>query len=226
MDRDRTSRDRVAGSLTLAGMAGFALTVGALHVLQPGLSPRDEAVSYYVHGPFGWLLTLGLLSLGAGSLALVAGLAPMAYGRRARIGRFVLAVWALGVLLGAVFPADPRGHWDRPPTPGGMIHGQAALLAFVALPVAAVLLSGALRREERRHARLLAGLGAATAVSLLLFTASLVPVFVRPGPPVLLGLSERALLACYAAWLATSGWLVASPGYFRTSVRSQSRMVS
>jgi hypothetical protein len=27
------------------------------------------------------------------------------------------------------------------------------------------------------------------------------PVFIRPGPPVLLGLSERVLIATYVAWL-------------------------
>ena len=38
-----------------------------------------------------------------------------------------------------------------------------------------------------------------------MFMASLAPVFVRPGPPVLLGLSERVLLATYAAWLVAVG---------------------
>jgi hypothetical protein len=218
---------RAAGFMALAGVATFVLAVGALHVLQPDLSPRDEAVSYYVHGPFGWLLTVGLLALGLGSLALVAGLGPFAAGRRGRIGRVLLAVWALGVLLGAAFAADPRGQWDEPPSLAGTIHGNAALLAFLALPVAAVLLGGVLRRDERWHAGLLGGLAVAAVVSLLLFAASLVPVFVRPGPPILLGASERLLLGCYAAWLAAaSRGLVASRAYSSTSVRSHSRMVS
>jgi hypothetical protein len=29
--------------------------------------------------------------------------------------------------------------------------------------------------------------------------------FVRPGPPILLGLSERMLLATYSAWLLVAG---------------------
>ena len=51
-------------------------------------------------------------------------------------------------------------------------------------------------------ARLLFGLAVATAVSLVAFFASLVPVFIRPGPPILLGLSERILLGLYVVWLA------------------------
>jgi hypothetical protein len=49
---------------------------------------------------------------------------------------------------------------------------------------------------------------------LLLFAAALAPVFVRPGPPILLGLAERLLLASYAAWLAA-----AALGLIRSSPR-------
>jgi len=43
------------------------------------------------------------------------------------------------------------------------------------------------------------------AASYALFVASLAPVFVRPGPPILLGLTERVLLLVYAAWISTVG---------------------
>ena len=48
---------------------------------QPDLDPRDEAVSYYVHGPFGWVLTVGLMSLGIGSMSLAFGLVHLVDGR-------------------------------------------------------------------------------------------------------------------------------------------------
>lgn len=48
---------------------------------------------------------------------------------------------------------------------------------------------------------MLFGLAVATAVSLMTFFASLMPVFLRPGPPILFGLTERLLLALYVAWL-------------------------
>jgi len=205
---------RTSGWVAIAGVVTFALAVLALHVVQPGLSPRDEAVSYYVHGLFGWLLTVGLTALGIGSLSLVFGLVHMLGGRRARIGTGLVGVWGLGVLLGGVFRADPPGHWSEPPSLAGMIHGNAATLAFVALPLGALCLAKPFRQDKRWRpkASLLLGLAVAAGISLILFMASLIPVFVRPGPPILLGLSERLLLAMYAAWLVAVGIGVVTHG--------------
>lgn len=188
----------------LTGLATFLLATGALHFLQPELSIRDGAVSYYVHGSQGWLLTVGLLALGLASLALTASLPSTTKGPGAWPGRWLLGAWSLGVLVGGIFPADPAGHWDAPPSLAGMIHGGVAMVAFVALPIAALLLAKSFRRDPRwlQAAPLLSRLAQATALGLLLFFASLLPVFVRPGPPVLLGVTERLFLALCVAWLA------------------------
>ena len=198
---------KAAGHLAIGGVAVFVVAVLALHILQPSLDPRDEAVSYYVHGPFGWLLTVGLIAMGVGSLSLVFGLVGALGGRWARTGRWLVGVWGAGVLLGGVFRADPPGHWSEPPSLAGMIHGNAAMLAFVALPLGALCLASAFRHDERwrREARVLLSLAVAAGISLVLFMASLVPVFVRPGPPILLGVSERVLLTVYAGWLVVVG---------------------
>ena len=191
-------------SAVVTGLAIFALTTGALHLLQPALSPRDEAVSYYVHGNHGWLLTLGLIALGTASLVLTAALVRATGGPGARAGRWLLGLWSVGVLLGGVFPADPAGSWSAPPSVAGMIHGNAAMVGFLALPTGALFLARSFRWDSRWKdaARLLFGLAVATAVSLVAFFASLMPVFIRPGPPILLGLSERILLGLYVVWLA------------------------
>jgi hypothetical protein len=52
--------------LSLAGLSCFVVAVVLLHWLQPNLDPFDEAVSYYVHGVGGWLLTVGLQVLDGG----------------------------------------------------------------------------------------------------------------------------------------------------------------
>ena len=197
---------RTIGFVAIGGVAVFGLTVVALHVLQPGRDPLEEAVSYYVHGSFGWLLTVGLLALGIGSLSIAFGLRKIA-GRGGGAGKWLVGIWGVGVLLGGIFRADPAGHWNEPPSLAGMIHGNAAMVAFVALPLGALFLSRAFRRDERwrQESKVLLVLAVLTAVSLFLFFASLAPVFVRPGPPVLLGLSERVLLAVYAAWLTGTG---------------------
>jgi hypothetical protein len=52
----------------LFGNGCFTLAILGLHVLQPELSPLNEAVSFYVHGAHGWLLTVGLVAWGVGSV--------------------------------------------------------------------------------------------------------------------------------------------------------------
>jgi hypothetical protein len=199
------------GYAAVGGVAVFAAAVVALHVAQPALDPRTEAVSYYVHGRAGALLTVGLLSWGVASLALVLGLAKTLAGPRAVAGRWLLGVWGAGVLLGGIFPADPAGQWDKPPSLAGMIHGQAAMIAFLVFPIGALLLARTFRADARwsADATLYHRLAVASALSLALFFASLVPVFIRPGPPILLGLTERVLLAVYSAWIAVVGMGIA-----------------
>jgi hypothetical protein len=200
--------------LSLVGNGCFAAAVSALHLLQRELSPLNEAVSYYVHGRHGWLLTAGLLAWAVGSAALLAGLALAVRGRISAAGLWGLGLWSLGLVIGAIFPADPPGHWDQP-TAAGLIHGNAALMAFVVFPPAAFLLARSLRRETGwyRIGEVMKVLAITAAVSLLAFFASLVPVIISPGPPKLLGLTERILLTVYATWLS-----VAAIGLRRASI--------
>jgi hypothetical protein len=199
----RSGRSSSLAWTGLLGIGLFVVTIVGLHFLQLDLKPLDEAMSYYVHGSQGWLLTLGLIGLGVGSLAITRALAKTVGGPGPRSGTWLLGVWSVGVLLGGFFRADPPGHWNEEPSLVGMIHGNAALLAFAAFPVAALLLARNSRRDRRwlPTAAVLSLLAVAAAISLIAFIASLMPVFIRPGPPVLLGLSERVLMAIYAAWL-------------------------
>jgi CHASE2 domain-containing sensor protein len=78
------------------------------------------------------------------------------------------------------------------------------LLAFTVFPVATLLLGTSFPRDRRwlPIAAALLLLAVAAAISLIAFIASQMPVFITPGPPILLGLSERVLIVVYAAWLA------------------------
>jgi hypothetical protein len=176
-----------------------------LHILQPELSPLNEAMSYYVHGAHGWLVTVALLSIGVGSLALTIGLMLLLDGRLARLGLRLLAVWSIGTILGGAFAADPPGNWDKPPTMSGAIHGIAAVIALTAFPPAAVLISRSVHKARIIGMdSVLNPLAVAAVASFIAFFGSLLPVFLRPGPPVLFGLTERILLAVYAAWLCVA----------------------
>jgi hypothetical protein len=198
----------VAGTrAAVGGVVGFLFAVVALHVAQPAMDPATQAVSYYVHGSGGWLLSAGLVAIGVASLALAAGLAGAVRGASGRAGRVLLAVWGLGAVVGGVFPADPPGRWDLPMSVPGLIHGHAALVALLALPVSALCVSHSFRGDERWRVAgtLLWSLACSAAVALALFMASLVPVLLRPGPPVFLGLTERLLLLVDSLWLLGLG---------------------
>jgi hypothetical protein len=175
-----------------AGVAGFAVAAVAIHFIQPQMNPLHDALSYYMNGRLGWLLGAALTALGAGSLALAGALPPAA----SRIGRWGLMLWGAGAIIGGIFPPDPMGQWDKPPSISGMVHGGAAMIAFLAFPVAAIALSRPSSRQP-----LLTATAIACAATLLVFFAALAPVF-SDRPPVLLGLVERVLLAFYLIWLA------------------------
>lgn len=199
-------------AIALLGNTCFVVSVIVLHILQPDLRPSTDAVSYYVHGRSGWLLTTGLLSWGAGSLALLIGLVKEGRGCKQGVGWWALGVWTFGVVLGGLFAADPAGHWDEPPSISGLIHGNAAMVAFIAFPLSALYLAGRFREDPswRRVAWAATWLAVAAAVSLAAFFVSLTPVFITHGPPKLLGLTERVLLGVYVAWLSVAavglGW--------------------
>ncbi len=192
---------RCLAIVALIGVAVFTVTMLALHVVQPGLSPLHEAMSYYVHGRHGWLTTLSLLALGIASLALTIALGIQ--NKHSIIGFLLLGAWSVGIICGGIFAADPPGHWDQPPSVAGAIHGIAAMVAFAAFPAATVALVRSFRRDSQWQTLngALTALSVAAVCSYVVFMASLTPVFVRPGPPILLGLTERILVLANLAWL-------------------------
>lgn len=187
----------------LTGLFGFAAAVSALHLLAPSRSPLTEAVSYYAHDPHGEWLTVGLLALGLGSVALVRAFRATLSAPGSGLVRASVLTWGLCVTLGGILPADPPGHWSEPPSVAGAIHGAAALLGFLALPIGATVFARTLDHDVRWRpaSATLALLARLCVLAFALFVASLWPALGAERPPVLLGLTERLLLAAYVAWL-------------------------
>ena len=178
--------------ISLACVGLFTLSVLAMHAAQPELSPVNMAVSYYMNGRLGWILGGGLVLLGLGSLAVMTAERTRA---RSRAGLWLLSAWGIGAIAGGIFPPDPPNHWDEPSSLSGMIHGIAAMIAFLAFPPGAWLLS---RTFVSR------ALAIGCGVTLVVFFVCLAPVFSNR-PPYMLGLIERVLLLFYVAWLAAFG---------------------
>ncbi|WOX20132.1 DUF998 domain-containing protein [Streptomyces solicathayae] len=207
--RDMTGRSTVAALALAAG------AIAAADLLNPQYSPVSEAVSRYVNGSAGWLVTLALVAIGAASALLAARLGRLPGGGVARrTGRTALAVWAGGVLVAAVFPADPPGHWSRP-TLSEMVHGTAAMPAFVALPLAALVLAGPLGARWPAGRTALRALAAASVVTTVALAVCLVDVMDGPSlgvgsAPTLVGLVERLAIAADLAWLALAATAVST----------------
>lgn len=181
--------------IAIAGITVFSVVVPAMHLLRPDLDPARRFVSEYAGGPYGALMTAGFVALGAGSLALALGLYRGASpAGRSRAGLILLAVWGVGGLVVAVFPADPQG---APPTTHGAIHGLAAAVAFFSLGPAALLLARRFGRDARwrpfRRTSFVLG---------LLILAALITLVVSP--PEFAGVAQRALLALDIVWLGAA----------------------
>src|SRR6201996_641780 len=140
-----------------------------LHLLPTGFNPVTHELSDYANGPYGWLMTVGFLGLGLGSLLLVwivarghdAGLLSPAT-------LLLLGVWGAARFLAAFF------HDDLPaavPTVHGRIHNVLGALAFFSVSIAMILASRSFRREPHWSSlsRLSLVLGVLALIATLLF---------------------------------------------------------
>lgn len=160
-----------SATIALVGIAYFLIVDAALYVM----NSRYELLVVAFGGgrsvgPYGVLAVSAFFGLGVGSLALVIGLYR---GARRRwltwIGLLLLAFWGAGMLIAGIFPADEPGSTvchittvriagifpvdaeGCPETQYGFIHLFAILFAFLALTLAAVVLSWDFRRDEKWH---------------------------------------------------------------------------
>lgn len=196
-----TERRPLLGGLVLSGVAVAALLAVYLHLrLSDTVSPVRQTVSDYVLAPEGaGAFALMCLALAVGSLGLVTaavGRRPYATARDHAIA-VLLTFWCLGLVVAALFPTDPM---SGPMSPAGEAHRWAIVLAFVSLPAAGRLLAA-----EHGHGpgAAIGALATGSFAALGVLLVTYIPV-VFPGVsdgPVLIGLTERLLLAADLALL-------------------------
>ena len=128
-----------ARALATLGVIAFLLSVAIEHVVDPSLDPANHQISEYVHGPSGWLMTVGFLSWSI-SLAASAVLTRSLHAGRP-IGGALLA-GSFGMLLTACFATQTSaGH--LPPgvtlSTSGRLHDIGSGITSIALLTAAFL---------------------------------------------------------------------------------------
>lgn len=198
--RQNAGRMRFPPSLTrrvaLAGLGGFLVIVGALHLLEPALDPSRHVISEYANTRSGWLMSTALLcwasSLFATAVSLVWPVRPRPLDRVAA-GLLVVAV--VGLLVAAVFRTQAIDGIVPPAvdrTTGGRLHDAGSGLSTVALFAAAAtvaLMEGARSRLGR------------VSLSLVVF-ATVVQVGLLIVGPEVGGVRQRLLVLGACAWQA------------------------
>jgi hypothetical protein len=137
---------RVLALLAIVGIAAFLLSLAALHFLRPDVNPVLEPMSNYAVGPYGFLLTAADIGSGLAALSLMFGLyLGIAPRGRSYVGLFFLGVYGVSALLAGFFPIDVGGE----ATTVGTIHNIVGNIAFFVFPIAAILLSLGMGKDER-----------------------------------------------------------------------------
>jgi hypothetical protein len=127
-------------SVSIGGILLFIAVFLLLHLLSPEFNPATRFISEYALGTYGYLLTLGFVALGLGSIFLVMVLLQVesTHGIAWKTGLLLLSLWGLGVIADGFFPID---QGVEPVTMSGEIHLMAAMIAFLSLMISSLLLS-------------------------------------------------------------------------------------
>jgi hypothetical membrane protein len=145
----RMTMSRVTGVLALLAIVGivdFLLNAAVLHFLRPDVNAVLEPISNYAVGPYGFLLTAADIGGSLAALALTFGLyLSIAPPGRSYVGLFLLGLYGVSVLLAGIFPIDVGGE----ATMAGTIHNIVGNIAFFGFPIAVILLSLGMGKDER-----------------------------------------------------------------------------
>lgn len=203
--------------VALAGAVAVLLTValvGGMDLYRLGESTRHlrRTISEYALGPQRWVFDTGVVLLVLGSLAILAVLVRHGMAKWHSAGALAFAAWSVGLTLVVIFP---KNDWAIGPSLSGSIHRFGSLLAFIALPVAAVLLARPWRSDPvwGAHARrtFRFGLLSALALTPILYAVVVNAVVGTPWWRVIpLGYVERLLvLTEVVAVLVAGAWAIA-----------------
>lgn len=189
--------------LTLHGLAGltgaiaFAVSLIVLHRVQADIDWTRHYVSDFVNGRFGVLFVFGAALHGLGNLALGAGLRRSLAPGSVRAGAVLLfGLAASGIVLAALFPADPGG---RARSLAGLIHGVAATASFPLELIALFLFSAAFAASPPWQ-RLVGWSFAWSTVASVAVIGLVLDMWWKRAP----GLAERVALGSFLVWEAAA----------------------
>ena len=123
------------------GLVGLgSVLIALLHVLPPSnqVDPMTRTLSQYALGGNGWMFDLGVLALAVGSVAILAGLVRAGVVRALSGATVFVALWSGALAVLVFFQKYDFANGEHTGA-SGMIHRMASLVAFLSLPLAAML---------------------------------------------------------------------------------------
>jgi uncharacterized protein DUF998 len=204
-----------AGWLAILAAITTILLLAALHILSPEFSPSWRMVSEYAFGHYAWVLSLMFVSWAISSWALVIVICSQVHTKAGKLGLWFLIIAGIGEAMASVF--DVRHEIG---------HGIAGLLGVIGFPIAALLLSVALGRNEMRRSarRALLWIANLSWISVVLLVATLTimmmqvarvsgghlpqqaPRSLPPGVLALDGWANRLIVLSNCAWILVAAW--------------------
>ena len=205
-----TNRARTLAAAGLGCTAAGTSAVVALHVLPPTdqISPIRRTMSENALHETALLFNLRVMAVALGSLAVLAVLAVAGMTRWLSLGGLGLLLWVVGLAAVVYFP---KHNWSVGPSLDGHIHRVASLVTFISLPIGALIIAWAWRRDERWRGYALWTATAAAAslacLGVILGAFALQPLTgVRWWRAIPLGAVERSLAAAEIATMFILGW--------------------
>ena len=213
--RNPSSIAEPAAWLAILATLAAILLVAALHLLSPEFSPSWRVVSEYALGRYGWVLSLMFASWGVGTWAFAVALWSEVHTNAGRLGLWLLVVAGIGEAMASLF--DVRHEIG---------HGVAGLLGVIGFPIAALMLSVALGRNEtwRTSRRALLWIANLSWISVVFLVAALTimmmqmarasgghlpqhaPRTLPPGVLAVDGWADRLIVLSNCAWVLTAAW--------------------
>ncbi|MFG1703927.1 DUF998 domain-containing protein [Nonomuraea sp. M3C6] len=190
-----------------AAVAGLAVIVGLDVTSLDEMNPLSRTISEHGLGPNGWIFGLGVALLAAGSVAIAVSLARK---RLAGVfGTVTLMAWSAGLFVTAWFE---KHDWSVGPSMSGSIHRVGSVVAFLSLPLAALIIARPWRHRSWAT-RMAFGLGICS-VLWVVGIAAVAFIAAGNGLPwwrvMPLGLVERGLAGTEVATLLALGvWAAA-----------------
>jgi hypothetical membrane protein len=207
-----------------AGMALTAIavtTVMALEVTCAAESPWRRTISEYGLGPNGWIFGMAVGLAATGSMAISVSLRRRRTTLVFSVGILVLITWSAGLAVIAIFPMT---DWSVGPSLHGNVHYLGCIIAFVSLPIAALLIGS--RSWHLPYGRAVTWLGAASLLWMIgivyLLTMALSQGLSWDQATSSLGLVERGFVLTAFATLFSLGLLAVGPVRHRLLILEES----